>query len=170
MRYLLLILFLCTTPFAPSHANEPMIDIITAIKIEGIDISTSVEDARYILMERGYEEGLSSPRSTRFTKGGCHIEVGHMMSTSMLKYHCNGSNPDADAVIIGALDALCAAEDKGQDERAGCHPPNPQTNMNRRESFQIKVEEGKYTVNIVDNHNNSGPRTRHIDIITLIRK
>ncbi len=170
MRYLLLTLFLCITPFAPSHANQQMIDIITAIEIEGVDISTSVEDARPILIEKGYEEGLSSPRSTRFTKGICYIEIGHMMSTSVLKYNCNGSNPDVDSVIIKALDNLCAAESNGQNDRAGCAPPNAQTNMNRRENFQIMVDQGKYTVNILDMHNNSGPRIRHIDIITMIRK
>ncbi len=169
MRYLL-ILLLCITPFAPSHANEQMIEIITAIEIEGISISTSVEDARPILIEKGYEERLSSPRSTRFTKGICYIEIGHMLSTSMLKYNCNGSNPDADAVIIKALDDLCAAESNGQNDRTGCAPPNVQTNPNRRENFQIMVDQGKYTANIVDMYNNSGPRTRHIDIITMIRK
>ena len=169
MRYLL-ILFLCITPFAPSHASQQMIDIIMSIKIEGIGVSTSVEDARPILIENGYEEGLSSRRSTRFTKGICYIEIGHMMSTSMLKYNCDGSNPDADAVIIKALEDLCAAEGSGQDDRAGCSPPNLQTNMNRRENFQVMADEGKYTANIVDNHSNSGPRKRYIDIITLIRK
>ncbi len=169
MRYLL-ILFLCITPFAPSHANEQMVNIITAIEIEGISVSTSVEEAHSILIEKGYKKEPSNPRSTRFTKGLCHLEIGHMMSTSAMKYKCDGSNPDADAVIIKALDALCAAEDDRKDERAGCRPPNPQKNPNRRENFQFWVDKNKYTVNILDMENNSGPRIRHIDIITLIRK
>ncbi|MGH1375223.1 MAG: hypothetical protein ACRBCK_02645 [Alphaproteobacteria bacterium] len=170
MRHLLLVMFFCTIPLAPSYASQQIIDTIKAIEIEGINVSTSVEEARSTLIAKGYEEKFSSPRSTRFIKGVCYVEIGHMMSTSMLKYRCDGSNPVADAVVIEALEDLCAIENNGKDDRVGCLPPNPRTNANRNEGFQVLVDGNKYSAKIWDMENPSGPRIRHIDIITLIRK
>lgn len=170
MRHLLLIIFLCAIPFAPSHANQQFIDTIKAIEIEGISIFTSLEDARTNLIKKGYEESRAARGVTRFKKGNCYIDIGKSLSTNVLKYNCNGSNPDADAAIIGALDDLCAIENNGKDDRAGCLPPNPRTNANRRETFQVIVDGDKYTAKILDMENPSGPRLRHIDIFTHMPK
>ena len=170
MRYLLLILFLCTIPFAPSHANQQIIDTIKAIEIEGISLFTSLEDTRTNLLQKGYEESMSGRGITRFKKGVCYLEVGKSLSTNVLKFVCDGSNPDADAAIIRALEDLCAIENNGKDDRAGCHPPNPRTNANRREEFKVIVDGDKYTAKILDMENPSGPRIRHIKIFAHLPK
>ncbi len=170
MRHVLLVILLCTIPFAPSYANQQVVDTINAIKIEGISIFTSVEEARSILINNGYEEASSNPMRTRFKKGTCYIDIGHMMSTSMLKYKCDGSNSGVSAMIVGTLENLCAIENNGRDNRSGCLPANSRTNANRVEEFKVIVDGDKYTAKIWDMQNPSGARIRHIDIITLIRK
>ncbi|PCI55370.1 MAG: hypothetical protein COB36_07030 [Alphaproteobacteria bacterium] len=172
MRHLLLIILFCAIPFAPSHANQQVVDTIKAIKIEGVSVFTSIEDARKILINDGYKEAYSNRRSTRFNKGACYIELGHMLSTSMLKYKCDSSSPDVGGgpIIVKALKDLCAIENNGKDDRAGCRPANSRTNANRIEKFQAIVGGDKYTAKIWDMDNPSGTRIRHIDIITLISK
>ena len=170
MRHILLVILLCIIPFAPSHANQQVIDVIKAIEIEGTNIFTSLDEARSTLIKKGYEESKSGRGITRFKKGTCYIDFGKSLSTYVLKYKCDGSNPDAGAAIIRALDDLCAIENNGKDDRAGCLPTNPNTNATRIEEFKVMVDGDKYTAKIWDIQNHHGSRIRHIDIVSLRRK
>lgn len=172
MRYILLIILLCIISFAPTYANQQVVDTIEAIKVEGITIFMSVEEARSILINNGYEETSSSPRGTRFKKGPCYIDVGHMMSTSMLKYKCDGSASDVGGgpVIAKALENLCAIENNGKENREGCLPAGTHASPTIIEEFKVIVGRDKYTAKIWMIRRSSGAPIFHIDIVVLKRK
>lgn len=169
MRYILIILLLCTIPLAPSYANQQVADALKELKIEGINIFNSMDQAQSMMISHGYSETRSSPRSTVYNKGNCQFEFGKMMSTSMMKYYCNSSGDAAlNNNILKTLETLCAIKDNGNKNRNGCLPKGARTNPSINEMFVVKVEnDHKYTVTIRMSHNIDGTQNIYLTLVVL---
>jgi len=166
MRSILLITLLSTMLLVPSYANQQVGEAIKAIEVEGIGIFSSMEQAISVLTGNGYEEISSSPRSTRFKKGGCQIEFGHMMGTSMLKYACDDLTPDVGGRfdISEALEKLCSIEDNGKQNRAGCLPADTHTSPMNIEEFVVAADGYRYVAKIWSFKDSSGAPHFNISI------
>ena len=169
MRYILIILLLCTIPFAPAYANQQVADALKELKIEGISVFSSMDQAQFMMTSHGYSETHSSPRGTIYNKGECRFEFGKMMRTSMMKYICNSSGDAAlDNNILKTLETLCAIKDNGNKNRNGCLPKDAHTKSSINEMFVVKVEnDHKYTVTIRMNHNVDGTQNIYLTLVVM---
>lgn len=169
MRYILIILLLCTIPFTPAYANQQVADAIKELKIEGINIFSSMDQAQSMMTSHGYSETHSSPRGTLYNKGDCRFEFGKMMRTSMMKYICKSSGDAAlDNNILKTLETLCAIKNNGNKNKNGCLSKDPRTNPSINEMFVVQVEnDHKYTVTIRMNHNTDGTRNLYLTLVVI---
>ncbi len=169
MRYILIILLLCTIPFAPAYANQQVADAIKELKIEGINIFSSMDQAQSMMTSHGYSETHSSPRGTLYNKENCRFEFGKMMSTSMMKYICKSSGDAAlDNNILKTLETLCAIKDNGNKNKNGCISKDPHTKRSINEMFVVTVEnDHKYTVTIRMNHNTDGTQNIYLTLVVM---
>ncbi|PCI57011.1 MAG: hypothetical protein COB36_01715 [Alphaproteobacteria bacterium] len=169
MRYILFMLLFCTIPFAPAYANQQVADAVKALKIGGVNVFSSMDQAQSMMTSHGYSETHSSPRGTLYNKGNCRFEFGKMMSTSMMKYACNSSS-DAihDNNILKTLETLCAIKDNGNKNKNGCLPKGARATPSFNEMFVVIVEnDHKYTVTIRMNHNTDGTQNLYLTLVVM---
>lgn len=130
MRALFILILLSITPL--TYANQQTSEVIKTLNIQGINLSTDINQARVILIGNGYEESYSEVKrgvykQGIFKKGACKIRVskrhdGNLIG--MLSYNCRGHAIDMDegSDVIKALTTLCNTKNNGVNNRKGCAP------------------------------------------------